>query len=1478
MANVNPFAVLDVDSSRETTSSPPPPLLPNTPEVLELIQAPEGKKRSFADVATAASSGTFTFTAPPGSSVVATPLPVEKKDKPKKKSPPKKQQPKKASVTPDKRPAEKPKRERKNKKKVVDDPPTNPPSTPVVPEEKKTVDPPKKPQGTKRDLKLVEPFIPGSTPSPYQISVFKNVLRKIQSNYLPFVDEEDHEWFKAIFGKLPQTANPGVKGINPHGRLAVLRTMANMFQYTNVLLVDPDKSLRYGSVDFVYGTESRDKALVDYVNKELGFAGFGTEENPCFIAHFVGSPLTPDDMRRRVNGVGARSKIGILMDVYALGNLRLHPVNIASFGYEIWTWCGHVFNGPFGGYETAIWCREGIDFSNVWYKADKTCQPYEVHDACDIMHKSGRASFEDTSVVWGVADRVNTRFKGSFIPVYTITVGQKTDKLFIDNSLRTLDPIDTVFLELKDPIIKSRFDYVNNVVAPWLASVGVYKKRKIPMAVSMYADLKDKCTARFYNQWTFGSVLTDVNNYFNDQLWFKELEKNLPDHFVNYRFDAATAIYSELCEKKKDCLLMMNHVHGTSMAVANDSFKSIGQHVTPDPWVNTRNVMLACAGVGLAGLAFASWKGYIKPSPAVSGVVRSILDKPAVVGFNLPEPPKESGLPLVAKTIKDWFKGVFNPIRIPFLSDFVYDNVGRRICSLDAGWKRAFVGVMYCAVLGPVIEESVKHVFPLVPVKWVIALLMANLDHGLATTNMDFTCSFLKHFVLSLLPLDSAIVLHILHNSYVVCKAYQELATQPMCVGSSPCLKAIFSRKSCDGRVMASNNNCTSLTEYRLLMEVQPMVVLQTDLLPFNPSTESFVKSSNCLPKYPGALDSTVSMSCNVDIAAFSQDSNIPDYAQGYYNIFAVSCPQYRPACTGYNTFMMVVNRLCKAPPAYEVLNKVCPITKLGLADPKYVYYENVYLQKLFSHLSTSLPRNEAVRYSRKRKADHHVYNFYGKAHEVPMPHVLVEHAQSDEGFFKWLKHLSGAKKTFYFKMRETFKVRELNVTSRCVAKCDNSIKNDETLLKRLFVPRPVHRVDPEFASFIGPYVYEASVLMKERYYFYPFYVSGADVDKTQYVVTLTFGSSMNSLDLTTWFDQAIHPSWYINKCADLLLKKLDVFYHVLVAGDDVLIVKTWISKNLVEIIEADVSSCDHSTRLSMLEFEWAMLGLFGVPLNVLSLLRHNACSALKIVHPKNHREVIRVTRGHERNTGGVDTTVGNSTCVGHVWVSTLLENIDKSMSMEDYQIFLFNKFGLEMKLQCHEMTGDCTISDTGTFLKGMWYHGSHPSYKEYYFWGPLTSRLIKLSKVMTKPLAICRQNSKKCFPRHNGQATIQELWFCMMQMIKAMSAYVFVPPVRAWFLKLITKYDTQIAVEYKLPLYNDVAGRTDDSSELHKVVGSHTACEVELCPCWVERLAKRYNCSVEMVLDWSTHIQDIEPGMFSIHPFWSVLGQVDYN
>lgn len=1377
-------------------------------------------------------------------------------------------------------------------------------------------------------------FGPGVEITDDVVGRFKAALERAAEDYVPRLPEKAHEEFVRLFDKKPRILKTKLQDGNPHQILAAYRSMALYFSIHRILTVDPIMTLKNPCVDFVYGTTERDSAAIKYFNNQLVRAGFGTDQEPFLKHQTVGDQLTVDDFARRNKSAGATSKLAVLMDVYALGTSKLMPSEIARLGYQYWVWAGHCFDGPFGSYDSAIWCRDGIDLDQVWFKPDDISTPYPVHDACDIMHKSGQAPYGNSMVNWVVVHRYHwcERDHDRRVPVYSIVVGRVTDKEFIDLNSRAVSPINVVKLDVEVPLIHK---WCPSIVTETLMKAGLTTKKKLLIRVDLYADLKAKCTARFYNQWSFGTLLNETDKYFNSLGWFRRLEMSFPSHFQHYRFYVATAIYTEAVEVRGYGLALMNQNYSTRMHNSNEQFSSIGKP-TGINWIRWIKILSVFFGAGTLFVMLI--KGFRKLFvPNVNNLFSDSLTncmsnaktiyskvqafptfKEAVrktFGYvSKEEIPREARLTIQALQARPFWKslsqGLYKPIgwlQKLYLPSAKVVNKIDAIPNKVVSWTLMLVWMIF---VSPAIEEVYKRLIPRSSIKasllWKVisSFILANGDvYPALVDTRSFAISFVKHLVFAILPIQIGLPAHVANNTIA---SVLTTLTAFSCVGNQPCSLAKFRGRTCnDSRSVVSNNNVATLTEYRQLMSEDPITAMQPELLDFDLEKESYVPPANCRPKWPDMLDTSVT--CNFkDLDKFDDATVVPSVNNGYYQWFAVNVIQYRPAVNEYNTRMMLMNRLLKAPPRWTPLNysktsfvKICN-RSIIVCDPAPVYdYSSAWeICLCAAQNSVDLDWVEfdirdlrfQIRSDHEESGNICEHFDWRPKYVDPVPLSIDSNLyDTDEEYREWLHHVEGSKKRMYKQeYDEHLSKVEVYVDDQFVTSMETSEKSNETLIKRDAVPRPIHRVDRTLCVFLGSQVYLATKKLYERHTFLPF------SSKNGVIVTLTFGSAYNSKQLSEWFDEAIA---YSRTCPNSDTVKH--YFHVIVAGDDVLVISKAYDTELFKVIEGDISQCDHSIRLAALEFEWSMLYMYGVSPHRLNILSANSRSNLVVRNNKSEL-LVTVRRGHERNTGGVDTTVGNSLCVGYAWMYTLHKIATRKYTRPiDHNIesgiitHLSYKFGMSVKTQIHDnSTSDCHANFSGTFLKGAWWHARVSQYQNIFeddtdgcetWWGPLPSRLIKLSKVMTKPSVIYRQLLKDHKEsKHPGFGmSLIESWLCAISMVKSMRMFVLIPPIYQWFDALIKDYNllrTLPGNEW-LPTVDEIQSRQEDIKEIYKPNGFKICPRdfLDFCPCWVDKFAKRYDCSTDDVLSWSEQLQKIRPGTFAVHPVWEKLAQTDY-
>jgi hypothetical protein len=145
----------------------------------------------------------------------------------------------------------------------------------------------------------------------------------------------------------------------------------------------------------------------------------------------------------------------------------------------------------------------------------------------------------------------------------------------------------------------------------------------------------------------------------------------------------------------------------------------------------------------------------------------------------------------------------------------------------------------------------------------------------------------------------------------------------------------------------------------------------------------------------------------------------------------------------------------------------------------------------------------------------------------------------------------------------------------------------------------------------------------------------------------------------------------------------------------------------------------DQSQSFGPLKFERDILTRLGVSHQCTHALEQ-LTKALYVAYPRTGQGFFRVDRTQRpiRDTGGTDTSLGNSINMAYAWMHVLIQ---QSEYVEE-----FGKLGFKMKIRTHENI------EKATFLKGMWYRCSHGVLD--YFWGPLPSRFLKMGKSLKDP------------------------------------------------------------------------------------------------------------------------------------------------
>ena len=288
-----------------------------------------------------------------------------------------------------------------------------------------------------------------------------------------------------------------------------------------------------------------------------------------------------------------------------------------------------------------------------------------------------------------------------------------------------------------------------------------------------------------------------------------------------------------------------------------------------------------------------------------------------------------------------------------------------------------------------------------------------------------------------------------------------------------------------------------------------------------------------------------------------------------------------------------------------------------------------------------------------------------------------------------------------------------------------------------------------------------------------------------------------------------------------------------------------------ITFIEGDASAYDHSIRKPALNFQYTLLRALGVDEYVIQLLERNA-SAVLCLSGGNFRGKMLIGRQAERNTGGVDTTIGNSLLMAHAWLFVLISR--GWFDLHDGMFDGFAKLGLQMKISFRSGLRSELFRSffPGTFLKGTWYETEHMGA----CWGPLLSRMIKISKVRSDPRVVFKRVAKEklSFPEAIRRGFAAQ---CL-----GLRPFCLIPPMRDFVENGIT------LAPWVKPLKADL---------MYMVTTSGILSSTEFTKSWYAQLLDRYKFTPVLLDDFLHRLSELQPMGGFFHPGWRLLAEADY-
>lgn len=282
------------------------------------------------------------------------------------------------------------------------------------------------------------------------------------------------------------------------------------------------------------------------------------------------------------------------------------------------------------------------------------------------------------------------------------------------------------------------------------------------------------------------------------------------------------------------------------------------------------------------------------------------------------------------------------------------------------------------------------------------------------------------------------------------------------------------------------------------------------------------------------------------------------------------------------------------------------------------------------------------------------------------------------------------------------------------------------------------------------------------------------------------------------------------------------VFLYV--AGDDSFLIDHG------RYAEADLKMCDQSISSGPLLTSYDIYHLLGVSRSTTRILWRTAHTPYRIVFRNGARVKIFRENRPIRDTGGPDTSLGNTIIVAAAWVQVL----KTPWTTRDQLVERFATLGFDMKIRVFATPSEAT------FLKGTWLSDEAGNLR----WSPLPSRVLKLTKSL--------KDFRALFPGTYEEAARKYL-ACQANMLASFPA---VPLLR-------------VLVER----FYDGETRHTDVEKLRVEASGYDQRVVDWAP-----LCSRYDTTPEEFLEVESMLRTAPIPSFISHPLFERLARADYG
>jgi len=1091
------------------------------------------------------------------------------------------------------------------------------------------------------------------------------------------------------------------------------------------------------SVVSLYGSD-RDLRIVARLNR-------GVAPGEQMQVHVTGADIVPQDLLRRRNAVtGPLNADGfLLVDVYQLaGAGGDQPISV-EFLASLCTkgpivWIGHQFNGAMGLHVEGCWVRRSD--AKILSFPDPRTASYACHFDPEWLHLGGSRG----GVSWTVAETLED------LNIVFIDEAELVDQP------RTQHPSKFSWQKLPVPVLDSfASQWLFSAMPSFLRTRShcwslLFNQTEGIVDVEAARALRDWWAYRMVSQYSVAQLTGKARDLMRDK-GYKQVAHQFPEETAQVLENTVLSALTSSDPARARRLTALNLAHGHTWTEHNLALRSVGTITEEDSY------KWATLGAGaIFTLVLFLW--YFFPGPSSAFIVwlfHFLIGNNMTFSVN----PLVSSIALAIEFILTLAAAV-TVTAATALSDAVLFIGHYCVAQLDPVIGK----IVQTLVLAPILEELIKHA-PLIgfPVTlWIgIAEMWGQPPISLAT-------HLFKHWIMHRMSLKYAIFAHFFHNLLWVLGHFAlynglpllpsnaTLPPAPMALGWSllifiaVLITIVWCKLGRRALLLRPEWEQFRAAFYDAPWEARP----PTDPFP-DVASEPLViergvvrKEYRSYTEYPDLAKAKEVELVLPENFSFEEFGEPKITNASVFFMMPVNAPAYSPGQSDENLATVLLCRLAKKPPTEQRVTTPYWAAALELALPG--IQATIGSDALDRFLNDKVPSfSTLARLRALAQEGGFAWCNRRHAHLLLSPIDRIDPVELDA---HWAQHFD----TSFQRKRADKALRRKEecrldgpspdptgaAPSKQIKHTAIELKKNEQLYQRRVIgdmvfaamkPRPIANVSPDAQAEVGPSTNAAAMGLKQI--FHPLSYHGTRLQFSNaigedYWIEFFYGGACNDLDLTMLMER-------------FLTDTGERVAYVVVSGDDVAVFLRWNGR--IWTAEADMSMFDQSHGCPALRVQLALGFCFGLNDEVSLMLDASHFSTYLV---KCDQGTARVRRHRpSRDTGGADTSFGNSLTVGAATIYALKTCIEqattgKEVLRADLLAQGYLELGFKAKILIHPPLAKSSHNALRavTFLKGKWWLARQGSCV--YLWAPLPSRCLKFGKSLRDPREVFRGSS----------------------------------------------------------------------------------------------------------------------------------------